>query len=101
MPPVLEFNAGSRGNRIRPPVPITVPPGRVMSGLGFIGLISPNILRLLVGGDAARVASVTVLSGATVPIWADIAACTLTRDTTVTRLESLPCVYVMLYYTMS
>lgn len=77
MPPALEFDAVSWGDRIRPPVNSTVPPGRVIGVLGFIGLIIPNIVRLLVGGDAARVVSITVLSGATVLIGTDIAACTL------------------------
>ena len=39
----------------------------------------PHIVRLLVGGDAARVVPVSMLAGAICLIWADIAARTLMR----------------------
>jgi iron complex transport system permease protein len=47
--------------------------------IGFVGLMIPHIVRLLVGGDAARVVPVAMLTGATFLIWADIAARTLMR----------------------
>jgi len=47
--------------------------------IGFVGLMIPHIVRLLVGGDAARVVPVSMLAGAIFLIWADIAARTLMR----------------------
>ena len=47
--------------------------------IGFVGLMIPHIVRLLVGGDAARVVPVAMLTGAIFLIWADIAARTLMR----------------------
>ncbi len=52
----------------------------VYSGvIGFVGLMIPHIVRLLVGGDAARVVPVSMLTGAIFLIWGDIAARTLMR----------------------
>ncbi len=47
--------------------------------IGFVGLMIPHIVRLLVGGDAARVVPVSMLAGAVFLIRADIAARTLIR----------------------
>ncbi|WP_120500534.1 iron ABC transporter permease [Roseovarius sp. EL26] len=48
------------------------------SGLiGFVGLMVPHIVRLLVGGDNARVLPVSALIGGIFLLWADIAARTL------------------------
>ena len=46
--------------------------------IGFVGLMIPHIVRLLVGGDA-RVVPVSMLTVAIFLIWADIAARTLMR----------------------
>jgi len=47
--------------------------------IGFVGLMIPHIVRLMVGGDNARVIPVAMLTGAIFLIWADIAARTLMR----------------------
>ena len=47
--------------------------------IGFVGLMIPHIVRLLVGGDATRVVPVVMLAGAIFLIWADIVARTLMR----------------------
>jgi iron complex transport system permease protein len=47
--------------------------------IGFVGLMIPHIVRLLVGGDNARVLPASMLAGAIFLIWADIAARTLMR----------------------
>jgi iron complex transport system permease protein len=48
------------------------------SGLiGFVGLMIPHVVRLIVGGDYARVLPVSALMGALFLIWADIAARTV------------------------
>ena len=45
--------------------------------IGFVGLMVPHIVRLLVGGDYARVLPASALLGAILLLWADIAARTL------------------------
>ena len=45
--------------------------------IGFIGLMVPHIVRMLVGGDYLRVLPVSALVGAILLIWADIAARTV------------------------
>ena len=47
--------------------------------IGFVGLMIPHIVRMLVGGDNARVLPAAMLAGAVFLIWADIAARTLKR----------------------
>jgi iron complex transport system permease protein len=47
--------------------------------IGFVGLMIPHIVRLLVGGDNARVLPASMLLGAIFLIWADIAARTIMR----------------------
>ncbi|MFD1910843.1 FecCD family ABC transporter permease [Halodurantibacterium flavum] len=47
--------------------------------IGFVGLMVPHIVRLIVGGDTARVIPAAMLAGAVFLIWADIAARTLMR----------------------
>lgn len=47
--------------------------------IGFVGLMIPHIVRLLVGGDNARVLPAAMLAGAIFLVWADIAARTLKR----------------------
>jgi iron complex transport system permease protein len=47
--------------------------------IGFVGLMIPHIVRLLVGGDNARVLPASMLAGAIFLVWADIAARTLMR----------------------
>ncbi|WP_151775686.1 FecCD family ABC transporter permease [Streptomyces abyssomicinicus] len=42
--------------------------------IGFVGLILPHIVRLVVGGDHRRVLPTAALGGAVFLIWADIAA---------------------------
>ncbi|GLY42865.1 hypothetical protein Amsp01_088880 [Amycolatopsis sp. NBRC 101858] len=46
----------------------------VSGSIGFIGLIVPNLTRLLVGADHRRALPVTALLGALVIVWADTAA---------------------------
>jgi len=45
--------------------------------IGFVGLMIPHIVRLIVGGDYARVMPVSALCGAIFLTWADILARTL------------------------
>jgi iron complex transport system permease protein len=45
--------------------------------IGFVGLMVPHIVRMLVGGDYARILPVSALIGAIFLIWADIAARTI------------------------
>jgi len=45
--------------------------------IGFVGLMIPHIVRLIVGGDYARVLPVSALIGAIFLIWADILARTV------------------------
>lgn len=47
--------------------------------IGFVGLMIPHIVRLVVGGDNARVLPAAVLMGAIFLVWADIAARTIMR----------------------
>lgn len=47
--------------------------------IGFVGLMIPHIVRLVVGGDNARVLPASMLAGAIFLIWADIAARTIMR----------------------
>ncbi|MFV0475496.1 MAG: FecCD family ABC transporter permease [Pikeienuella sp.] len=42
--------------------------------IGFVGLMIPHIVRMLVGGDYARVLPASALAGAIFLVWADIAA---------------------------
>jgi iron complex transport system permease protein len=45
------------------------------SGLiGFVGLMMPHLVRLVVGGDNARVLPASALAGAVFLIWADALA---------------------------
>ncbi|GAA4228678.1 iron complex transport system permease protein [Sagittula marina] len=45
--------------------------------IGFVGLMVPHIVRLLVGGDYRRVLPASALVGAVFVLWADIAARTI------------------------
>ncbi|WP_227270218.1 FecCD family ABC transporter permease [Roseobacter weihaiensis] len=45
--------------------------------IGFVGLMIPHIVRLIVGGDYARVLPASAICGAIFLIWADIAARTV------------------------
>nr|WP_255702845.1 iron ABC transporter permease [Roseivivax sp. GX 12232] len=45
--------------------------------IGFVGLMVPHIVRLLAGGDYARVLPLSALGGAVFLLWADIAARTV------------------------
>lgn len=45
--------------------------------IGFVGLMVPHIVRLIVGGDYARVLPASALFGAIFLVWADIAARTI------------------------
>ena len=45
--------------------------------IGFVGLMVPHIVRMLVGGDYLRVLPVSALVGAILLLWSDIAARTL------------------------
>ena len=45
--------------------------------IGFVGLMIPHIVRLIVGGDYARVLPVSALIGAIFLVWADIFARTI------------------------
>lgn len=49
----------------------------VSGAIGFIGLVLPHVVRLLVGADHRRVLPVGVLLGAVFMIWGDLAARTL------------------------
>jgi iron complex transport system permease protein len=42
--------------------------------IGFVGLMLPHIVRLVVGGDHRRVLPTAALGGAVFLVWADIAA---------------------------
>ncbi len=45
--------------------------------IGFVGLMVPHIIRMLVGGDYIRVIQLSALFGAIFLLWADIVARTL------------------------
>ncbi len=45
--------------------------------IGFVGLMIPHIVRMMVGGDYSRVLPVSALSGAIFLVWSDIAARTI------------------------
>lgn len=45
--------------------------------IGFVGLLVPHIVRLIVGGDYTRVLPMSALCGALFLIWADVAARTI------------------------
>jgi iron complex transport system permease protein len=45
--------------------------------IGFVGLMIPHIVRLLVGGDYRRLLPISALSGAVFLVWADIIARTI------------------------
>ncbi|WP_030418956.1 FecCD family ABC transporter permease [Streptomyces sp. NRRL F-5065] len=45
--------------------------------IGFVGLMLPHVVRLLVGGDHRRVLPTAALGGAVFLVWADIAARTI------------------------
>jgi iron complex transport system permease protein len=45
--------------------------------IGFVGLMIPHIVRLIVGGDYARVLPISAISGAIFLVWADIFARTV------------------------
>ncbi|MGR3805104.1 FecCD family ABC transporter permease [Marinibacterium profundimaris] len=47
--------------------------------IGFVGLMVPHIVRMLVGGDYARVLPFSALIGAIFLVWADIAARTVMK----------------------
>ncbi|WP_230374412.1 FecCD family ABC transporter permease [Pontivivens ytuae] len=47
--------------------------------IGFVGLMVPHIVRMIVGGDYARVLPASALVGAIFLLWADIAARTVMR----------------------
>ncbi|MGP4017496.1 iron chelate uptake ABC transporter family permease subunit [Saccharopolyspora sp. 5N708] len=48
----------------------------VAGSIGFIGLVVPNLTRLLVGADHRRAVAAAALLGALVLVWADTAAAT-------------------------
>lgn len=50
-------------------------------GIGFIGLIVPHLMRLIVGNDHRILVPASALAGATLLIWADILARTLMSPT--------------------
>lgn len=43
-------------------------------GIGFVGLVLPHVVRLLVGGDLRRLLPLAALAGALFLIWADVVA---------------------------
>ena len=45
--------------------------------IGFVGLMIPHIVRLLVGGDYRRLLPISALCGAVFLLWADIVARTI------------------------
>jgi len=45
--------------------------------IGFVGLMIPHIVRMIVGGDHSRVLPASLLAGAIFLIWADIIARTI------------------------
>jgi iron complex transport system permease protein len=49
----------------------------VSGSIGFVGLMMPHIVRLLVGSDHRRVLPLSVMLGASFMIWADVAARTI------------------------
>lgn len=49
----------------------------VSGGIGFVGLMVPHAVRMLVGADHRRVLPVSMLLGAVFLLWADVAARTL------------------------
>jgi len=49
----------------------------VSGGIGFVGLMIPHVVRLIVGPDHRRVLPVAALLGASFLIWADVGARTL------------------------
>ena len=49
----------------------------VAGGIGFIGLMVPHAVRMLIGADHRRVLPVAMLLGATFLIWADVLARTV------------------------
>lgn len=46
----------------------------VSGAIGFVGLIMPHVVRLLVGADHRRVLPVAALAGAVFMVWVDVAA---------------------------
>jgi ferric citrate transport system permease protein len=46
----------------------------VAGPIGFVGLISPHVARFLIGGDHRRLIPLAALFGATLVVWADLAA---------------------------
>lgn len=46
----------------------------VSGGIGFVGLMVPHMVRLLVGSDHRRLLPLTLLLGAVFLVWADVAA---------------------------
>lgn len=46
----------------------------VSGGIGFVGLMVPHMVRLLVGSDHRRMLPLTLLLGAVFLVWADVAA---------------------------
>lgn len=51
-----------------------------VGGIGFVGLMIPHIVRLLVGGQLHRVLLMSLLIGATFMIWVDVLAHSLLQD---------------------
>lgn len=49
--------------------------------IGFVGLMTPHVVRLFVGGDHRRVLPAAALGGAVFLLWADIAARTVAAPT--------------------
>ncbi len=49
----------------------------VSGAIGFVGLMMPHIVRLIVGTDHRRVLPVSLLAGAVYLIWVDVIARTL------------------------
>ncbi len=47
--------------------------------IGFVGLMIPHIVRMIVGGDNTRVLPASMLAGAVFLVWADIVARTIKR----------------------
>lgn len=46
----------------------------VSGSIGFVGLVVPNVVRLLIGADHRRVLPISALAGAIMLVWSDVAA---------------------------
>lgn len=46
----------------------------LVGGIGFVGLVVPHVVRMVVGGDHRRLLPLAALSGGVFLVWADVAA---------------------------